>query len=329
MKHYHYLGHADEIVPKDVTHITVHPDARLIRKRAFLNCIYLVSIICHNQVTRIEEEAFAWCLSLRYVRLSLTLEFIGTMAFYECTGLKGLFIPQSVKTIENQSFQHCYTLRLMLVPTGSDDVVDLGLGLVFRARISQMALSSGAGLALAYHCKMDEDGDEEMTDKSNNAVNSWLAHHMDDYPLHRLCYDSNVSALKINQYFNVVNCDDTDVRAASSVGQREEHNQMTPVHVLAMNPHAPPDAFLALLRSRGSVCGAHEDASVDANADVDTTLPLSLPLAFALTRDIPNQRCDLMNDDEGMNALEYAAQYNVDGLIAMTTALCMHALSTS
>ena len=61
---------------------------------------------------------------------------------------------------------------------------------------------------------------------------------------------------------------------------------MTPLHMLSMNPHAPADTIAALL---------------DVNMDV----------AFRL-------------DNQGKISLDYARDYNVDGLVATITGLCNH-----
>ena len=61
---------------------------------------------------------------------------------------------------------------------------------------------------------------------------------------------------------------------------------MTPLHMLSMNPHAPSETIAALL-----------DVKVD--------------VAFRL-------------DNEGKTSLDYARDYNVDGLIAMIGGLCNH-----
>ena len=65
---------------------------------------------------------------------------------------------------------------------------------------------------------------------------------------------------------------------------------MTPLHVLSMNPHAPGDTIAVLL-----------------HANIDTSVGL---------------------DNTNQAPLEYARDYNVDGLVAMIATLCIHKNAT-
>ena len=71
----------DENVPKDVTHVIVDDSVTIIKEEAFKECIHLVSVIMVNNVKNIERYAFYYCIALRCIRLSKTLEYIGLEAF--------------------------------------------------------------------------------------------------------------------------------------------------------------------------------------------------------------------------------------------------------
>ncbi len=74
MRLYIFRDLDEEKVPKDVTHVIVDDNVTTIKKKAFDMCYHLASIIVGDNVKRIEDFAFRFCLSLRFVRLSKTLE---------------------------------------------------------------------------------------------------------------------------------------------------------------------------------------------------------------------------------------------------------------
>eukprot|EP01083_Nonionella_stella_P053158 140736_1 len=72
-------------------------------------------------------------------------------------------------------------------------------------------------------------------------VNEWLIHHMDEAPFHKLCYKPSISTKQINDYLNEYGTDSALVI--------DTIHGMTPIHMLAMNPHASTDSIAALLDS--------------------------------------------------------------------------------
>eukprot|EP00573_Skeletonema_grethae_P001674 CAMPEP_0201686702 /NCGR_PEP_ID=MMETSP0578-20130828/1049_1 /ASSEMBLY_ACC=CAM_ASM_000663 /TAXON_ID=267565 /ORGANISM="Skeletonema grethea, Strain CCMP 1804" /LENGTH=78 /DNA_ID=CAMNT_0048170789 /DNA_START=17 /DNA_END=249 /DNA_ORIENTATION=+ len=62
---YIYRGEEGEIIPDDATHIFVA--AKVIRAEAFQWHFCIVEVICHEDVEKIEPNAFDHCTSLRRV----------------------------------------------------------------------------------------------------------------------------------------------------------------------------------------------------------------------------------------------------------------------
>eukprot|EP00554_Chaetoceros_debilis_P001197 CAMPEP_0194095892 /NCGR_PEP_ID=MMETSP0149-20130528/57063_1 /TAXON_ID=122233 /ORGANISM="Chaetoceros debilis, Strain MM31A-1" /LENGTH=350 /DNA_ID=CAMNT_0038781853 /DNA_START=91 /DNA_END=1139 /DNA_ORIENTATION=+ len=200
MKLYFYRGLKNEKVPDDVTHVIVDSNVTVIRKRAFLNCRHLVSVImgdsvkriesdafdsCFhlvcvimgNNVKRIKERAFSDCRALRFIRLSKTLGYIGECAFLRCESLEALFLPSTVKSIERWAFNGCRSMRLLILPHDFDlNKVDKGI--IHDTGVYHIAEASG----VAY--EYDEIG-YSYTNESKRRVNEWLIHHMDESPFHR------------------------------------------------------------------------------------------------------------------------------------------------
>ena len=110
-----YLG-GDQEVPDGVTHAIIDPSVRTVRFRAFYNRLRLVSVIFHDGVEIIEEEAFYNCRSLPRINL-LGVREIGDEAFQCCVSLRFVEFSDRLETIGYQSFDGCYLLRSIKVPS--------------------------------------------------------------------------------------------------------------------------------------------------------------------------------------------------------------------
>ena len=69
-------------------------------------------------VTRIDEEAFAWCDNLASVHIPNSVREIGPAAFCDCTGLTTVNIPNGVTNIGERAFNGCPNLTIH-APVGS------------------------------------------------------------------------------------------------------------------------------------------------------------------------------------------------------------------
>eukprot|EP01083_Nonionella_stella_P237860 834053_1 len=219
MKLYIYRGLDKEKVPKDVTHVIVDNSVTIIKKEAFCQCKHLVSIIMGDSVKRIEMAAFHGCDALRFVRLSRTLEYIGAMAFSYCESLEALFLPSTVTSIKVGAFVVCRSLKLLVLPQDID-LNNVGYAIIGSTGILQIAENAGI---------------------SKNQPNTWLIHHMDEAPFHKLCYNPSVTTKQINDYLTE--------HGTGPALQIDPHRGMTPLHMLSMNPNAPADAIASLFNS--------------------------------------------------------------------------------
>jgi hypothetical protein len=229
MKLYFYQGLDKEKVPKDVTHAIVAGSVAIIKRMAFFECRHLVSIIMDDNVRRIEERSFFGCTALRIIQLSKTLESIGIWAFGNCYSLEALFLPSTVKSIGYEAFKWCRSMRVLILPHDID-LSNVGRGIISHTGIYQIAQTAG----VAYENKWFV-----ITEASNRRVNEWLIHHMDESPFHKLCYNSSITTVKINDYL-IANSN-------KSALQIDLIHDITPLQLLTMNPRAPADAIAALL----------------------------------------------------------------------------------
>lgn len=82
---------------------------------AFYEAHDLLSVAIPGTVTRVEECAFANCISLRSVTFAQksTLEVLEGYAFSGCSSLADLKIPESVRSIKEHAFNACTALRVL------------------------------------------------------------------------------------------------------------------------------------------------------------------------------------------------------------------------
>eukprot|EP01083_Nonionella_stella_P208374 756241_1 len=194
MRLYRYRCLDNEIAPRDITHAIVDDSVTTIKACAFFGCEHLVSILMGNNVINIESEAFSECHSLKIVRLSNALKGIGRDAFNNCNSLEVLILPLFVEMIEDWAFFRCESLRLLILPDGID-LSKVGKNIISSTALERIASDNG----VEYKW-----GDGRVTDHSNFLVNKWLIHHKDNMPFHKLCYDSSVTAQKINDHLRIL-----------------------------------------------------------------------------------------------------------------------------
>jgi len=195
-----------------------------------------------------------------------------------------------------------------------------------------------------------------ITDDSFFGFNNWLIHHMDNWPLHKICYDVSVTATKINDYL--------DEHGHDSALQVDAIHGMLPLHMLARNPHAPVDAILTLLKANINAVNVmdyekktpihyaltynpcafvriysyfHEHdmqneiqsltVSLNGNGQVPLHYMVMNPLMPASTivtlLDLQLESAFCL-DNRNRTPLDYAKDCNADGLISMMTLLCNH-----
>ena len=106
----------------------------------------------------------------------------------------------------------------------------------------------------------------------------WLCFHMKDYPLHKVCFCPSVTVEKLNETIDEVGIE--------GVKKIDRFNQTTPLHMLAMNPHASAPAFARLFVAWG-------DGVFKMNSQKETPI-------------------------------DCARKHNLKGLLQMIKGLCMH-----
>ena len=99
----------------------------------FENCYGLVYARVESEITRLSNENFAHCTSLKTVELPDNLVEIGGCQFFGCTSLEYIKIPDTVKVIGERSFNNCTSLVELDLPASlteleiSSDYYKIGL----------------------------------------------------------------------------------------------------------------------------------------------------------------------------------------------------------
>ena len=93
------------------TEVTIGDNITKIENYAFAECESLTSITISNSVSSIEGSAFFGCTSLTSIAIPNSVTSIGHYAFSECTSLTSITIPDSVTSIEGGAFYYCPSLK--------------------------------------------------------------------------------------------------------------------------------------------------------------------------------------------------------------------------
>ena len=81
------------------------------------------SVVIENGVTRVGENAFEGCETLKSVTILDGVKSIGMEAFHGCNALKSVTFPNSVTSIDSFAFLRCIALESVTIP---DSVTSIG-----------------------------------------------------------------------------------------------------------------------------------------------------------------------------------------------------------
>jgi len=316
MKLYRHYGwdKEKEIVPNDITHMIIDDSVTSIEDFAFCNrCPMLVSLIMGDTVSEIGKYAFSGCRSLKFLRLSKVLEHIRNDAFSRCESLDVIFLPSTVKTIEWSAFRDCRSLRLLVLPD-EINLDDVGGGIICNTEIERISKAAGVKYEL-------EDANRPYrgyTGESCRKVHNWLIGYMNDLPLHTLSYKPDICAQQINHYLNE--------HGNESVDRLDPHSNMTPLHILAMNPYAPVDAIVALLGAvKHDLCNdivieERRESRNNSNKWIVPWLMNSFRCCIyknQISHAHPKLNAVSTKDKRGKFPLDCAMEYNIPGFVRM------------
>ena len=256
--------------------LTMHDNVAMIRTDAFVCCYSLKTISrLPPNLHRIGTRAFCSCSSLRTIQFprpsdtntehnvtnvptitstisgiqtTSTLSHsdatnakagqisIGTWAFLHCSALEAIFLPSNVTRIKNGAFSRCKSLRFFHIP---DIVTTESMG-------DDVAVGCD-DLLIDAPVQYEFFGDQNVAMNSQQ-MNHWLKHRHNDCPLHKICYDVDVTVESIRDCIREQNANvrmDLDADAAvvdgnvnANAAMKVNNQGMVPLHILSANPYA-------------------------------------------------------------------------------------------
>ena len=115
-----------------------------IKSLSFYKCKKLKSVIFPKNFKEIEDDAFNNCTSLKEIKLSNKIKFLGEGCFW-LTSLEKVVIPESVEEIENGAFAYCYSLKEIIIPKRFKYYMS---GIFYRYKNPDKAFSKMADLSI-------------------------------------------------------------------------------------------------------------------------------------------------------------------------------------
>jgi hypothetical protein len=104
-----YLG-GEQVVPRNVTHVRIDRSVKIIPREAFRGRRALLSVETHDDLEKIEGNAFNRCTSLRGIKLP-GVRIVEEGAFFNCTALSDVEFGDKLETIGNDAFGRCKSLQ--------------------------------------------------------------------------------------------------------------------------------------------------------------------------------------------------------------------------
>ncbi len=222
--------------------------------------------IIDPSVNVIKDHAFWECTKMRKCIIHNQVHTIEMGAFHSCKSLEALFLPSSLKRIGLWAFNNCSNIRILPLP--SDMSISNVDGVIFGGDNIFFDIT---GLE-SYYTQFVRNNRDQV----NRSIIGFYRFCVP--PLHKSCLNVNVSVQSIQGCIL-----DHGTDAASII----DHDGMTPLHILAMNPHADSGTIVACLET--------------------------------------DKRSAFVGDSRGNTPLDYLLKEdNFEGFTAVVMSLCVH-----
>lgn len=125
-----------------------------IGEEAFYGCNSLKSITIPDSVISIGLGAFSYCGILEEIIIPDSVKNIGQKAFSQCKALTNITLPNNIKKIESKIFSNCIKLKSIIIPKGVTSIE--GYAFIFCKALESINLPMGLttiGASVFNHCK--------------------------------------------------------------------------------------------------------------------------------------------------------------------------------
>ncbi len=270
---YTYMGEIGERAPRDTIVGIIDLSVPVIRDSAFSNCEQMKICTMNDNVTAIMAYAFMGCISMKVIKLSRRIFAIGSRAFLDCGSIDALFFSPSLEDIGTYAFESCSNMRILSPLEG---VQSVGPNIFQECD----TLFSIPGIRQYEY-------DDLLNTTNDFAVVTSIRDVQRRMPfLHKLCLDPFITAQQVRGSLQTNGGPCTSHDAVRMI-----HHNMTPLHIIVMNPHATLDVIMACF-------------------------------------DI-NKLAAIQPDDFGMTPMDYLRTYsNLEALISLVDTLCLYRSQT-
>ena len=100
-----------------IVELVVESGVTSIGRGAFNSCKSLTKVTLPDTVTKLGDDAFAYCHVLEEINIPSAVQSIGQLAFESCYALKQVTIPEGVTAIGQQTFSGCRSLQNVTIPS--------------------------------------------------------------------------------------------------------------------------------------------------------------------------------------------------------------------
>ena len=110
------------LIDRSITSIEIPNSVTSIGKRAFYECSELITVVLHNGVIGTQDQAFAFCTSLKNINFPDSVTTIGPQTFYNCSSLENVILPSGIKAIYYSAFNLCVSLSDVTLPASLETI---------------------------------------------------------------------------------------------------------------------------------------------------------------------------------------------------------------
>jgi hypothetical protein len=241
-----------------------------IHRLAFGGCSSLQYINLPPTLLEIGQGAFRFCTSLTTIQIPPSVTEIGEGAFAGCTSLQSVTLPStptstssppySIK-IGQAAFHGCSSLISIVIPNNCTITQDYNTSRRSRRQRGRITNSSNRTQFIQYppfeKCSSLEKGLQlqqlTMTKtkcQNHDSVMTLLKSRFDNLPLHRLCYDSNITIQRLQSVILSMKQQQQRQQKSNSIQKQmieKDELHMTALHVLICNTKATTPMIQTLL----------------------------------------------------------------------------------
>mmetsp|Transcript_6719 Transcript_6719/g.7711 ORF Transcript_6719/g.7711 Transcript_6719/m.7711 type:complete len:250 (-) Transcript_6719:66-815(-) len=212
------------------------------------------------------------------------VEIIEACAFRGCHSLDAVFLPSSIKEIGDWAFSGCTNLRILSIPK-IINIDQIGYRIINKCDTFFRIIRLPPYVLDRFIVSNNDQVNQAIIDFNRNLP-----------PLHKVCLNTNVTADSIRQCI-----EDHGIAAAYNT---DYGDGMTPMHILALNPHADTGAILTLFHANmGVVFETYSEGEDDIHGEDE------------------NEEHSAIG---GKTLLDCLCEYDVDSYLSVIAALCRH-----